>query len=156
MRLQVRAMGAVAGGEIAPASRPAHEHPNAKSAKCAFVGDVGMPLAVSESYEKWPPWRDYVAATFCAFIGDDLVAKKAGEYHVELLHRRLDQAGVKMATEWPAPSPEPHEALLMMALYENHARWRLDVFAGECCHINPQAPAPTAAPGGPPVAASQQ
>ena len=117
-----------------------------------------MPQAVSESYEKWAQWRDHVAATFRAFFGDDLATKKAGEYHVELMHRRLDHAGVAMATEWAAPSAEPHEALLMMALYDNHARWRLDVVAGEWRHINPPAPAPTqnAALGGPPVPAPQQ
>ena len=38
------------------------------------------------------------------------------------MHRGLDQAGVNVATAWAAPSAEPHEALLMMALYENHAR----------------------------------
>ena len=70
-----------------------------------------------------------MAATFRAFIGDDLAAKKVGEYHVELMHRGLDHAGVDLATEWAAPSAEPHEAHLMMALYENHARWRLDVVA---------------------------
>ena len=112
---------AMAGGEIAPASKPAQEQPNAKCAKCAFAEDVEMPQAVSESYEKWAQWRDHVAATFHAFIGDDLATKKVREYHVELMHRGLDQAGVDMATEWAAPSSEPHEALLMMALYENHA-----------------------------------
>ena len=76
-----------------------------------------MPQAVIESYEKWAQWRNHVAATFRAFIGDDLPAKKAGEYHVELMHRGLDEAGVDMAIEWAAPSAEPHEALLMMALY---------------------------------------
>ena len=150
--------GAVARGEVSLASRPAQEQPNAKRAKCAFAGDVDMPQAVSESYEKWAQWRDHMAATFCAFLGDDLAAKKAGECHVEVMHRRLDQADVDMATEWAAPSSEPYEALLMMALYENHARWRLDVVAGEWHHINPpaSAPAQNAAPGGPPVAAVQQ
>ena len=107
----------MAGGDTAPASKPAQEQPNAKRAKCAFAGDVEMPQAVSESYEKWAQWRDHVAAAFRAFIGDDLAAKKVGEYHAELMHRGLDRAGVDMATEWAAPSSEPHEALLMMALY---------------------------------------
>ena len=88
----------VIGGEVALASRPAQEQPNAKHAKCAFTRDVDMPQAVSESCEKWAQWRDHVAATFRAFLGDDLAAKKAGEYHVELMHRGLDQAGVDMAT----------------------------------------------------------
>ena len=130
---------AVVGGETASASRPAQEQPNAKRAKCAFAGDVDMPQAISESYEKWAHWRDHVAATFRAFLGDDLAAKKAGEYYVERMHRRFDQAGVDMPSEWAAPSAEPHEALLMMALYENHARWRLDVVASEWRHINPLA-----------------
>ena len=133
---------AVVGGETAAASRPAQEQPTAKHAKCAFAGDVDMPQAVSESYEKWAQWRDHMATTFRAFLDDDLAAKKGGECHVELMHRVLDQAGVDMATEWAAPSARPHEALLMMALYENHARWRLDVVAGEWCHINPPAQAP--------------
>ena len=64
-----------------------------------------------------------MAATFRAFIGDDLAAKKAGEYHFKLMHRGLDQAGVDVAIEWVASLSEPHEVLLMMALYENHARW---------------------------------
>ena len=76
-------------------------------------------------------WRVHVAATFRAFIGDDLAAKKAGEYHVELMHFGLDQAGVDMATEWAAPSAKPHEALVMMAIHENHTRSRLDVVPGE-------------------------
>ena len=97
-----------------------------------------------------------MAATFCAFIGDDLAAKKAGEYHVELMHRGLDQVGVDMATEWAAPSSQPHEAFPMMALYENHAR--LDVVAGEWHHITPPAPAPAqnAAPWGLTVATPLQ
>ena len=99
-----------------------------------------------------------MAATFCASFGDDLAAKNTGEYHVELMHRGLDQAGVNMATEWAVPSSEPHEVLLMMAVYENHARWRLDMVAGEWRHINPPAPAPTlnAAVGGPTLAAPLQ
>ena len=96
---------AVAGGEVAPVSRPAQEQPNAKRAKCAFAGDVDIPRWLSESYEKWAQWRDHVAATFHAFVGDNLAAKKAGEYHAELMHRGLDQAGVDMATEWAAPHP---------------------------------------------------
>ena len=123
-------------------SRPAQEQPNAKHGKCAFAGDMDMTQAVSESYEKWAQCSDHVAATFLAFIGDDLAAKKAGEYHVELMHRGLDQASVDMATRWAAPSAKPHKALLMMALYENHARWGLDVVFGEWPHINPPAPGP--------------
>ena len=99
---------AVVGGEAAPASRRAQEQPNAKRAKCPFAGDMDMPQAVSESYEKWAQWRDHVAATFRAFLSDEWAAKKAGECHVELMHRRLDQAGVDMTTEWAAPSAEPH------------------------------------------------
>ena len=41
---------------------------------------------------------------------------------MKLMHRGLDQAGVDVATAGVAPLAEPHEALLMMALYENHAR----------------------------------
>ena len=81
---------AVLGGAAAPASKPSQEQPRAKRTKCAFVGDVDMPQAVNESYEKWAQWRDHVAATFHAFLSDDLAAKKAGEYHVELMHRELD------------------------------------------------------------------
>ena len=55
-----------------------------------------------------------MAATFRAFLSEDLAAKKAGEYHVELMHRRLDQAGVDMATEWAATLAEPHPALPMI------------------------------------------
>ena len=132
---------AVAGGKVAHASRPAQEQPNAKRAKCEFVGDVDMPQAVNESYENWAHWRDHVAATFGAFIGDDLAAKKATEHHVELMHRGLGQAGVDMATECAAPSAKPHKANLMMGLYENHARCRLDVIGGEWNHINLPAPA---------------
>ena len=51
-----------------------------------------------------------MAATFRAFLSDDWAAR-AGEYHVELLNRALHQAGVDMATEWGAPSAEPHKAL---------------------------------------------
>ena len=90
-----------------------------------------MPQAASELYERWSLWRDHVSATFRAFLNDDVAAKRAGEYHVELMHRGLDQAGVDVATAWAAPSVEPHEALLMMGLYETHARWKLDVVAGE-------------------------
>ena len=133
---------AVVGGAAAPATRPTQEEPRAKCAKCAFAGDVDVSQAVSESYEKWAQWRDHVAATFRAFLYDDLAAKKAGEYHVELMHRGLDQAGVDIATEWAAPLAESHEALLMMALYENQARWRLDVVTGEWRHINHPARAP--------------
>ena len=149
---------AMVGGEIAPASRPAQEQPNAKRANCTFTRDVDMPQAVSESYEKWAHWGDHVAATFCAFIGDDLAAKKAGKYHVELMHCGLDHAGINTAIEWAAPSSEPHEVLLMMALYKNHVRWRLDVVAGEWHHIKPPAPAPAqnAAQRGLTVAAPQQ
>ena len=85
-----------------------------------------MPQAASESYERWSMCRDHVSATFRAFLNDDAAAKRAGEYHVELMHRGLDQAGVDVATTWAAPSVEPHEALLMMGLYETHARWKLD------------------------------
>ena len=81
-----------------------------------------MPEAVSESYEKLAQWRNHVAATFRACIGDDLAAKKASKYHVELMHRVLDEASVDVDIEWAAPSSEPHKALLMIALYENHAR----------------------------------
>ena len=49
-----------------------------------------MPQTVSEFNEKCVQWRDHMAATFCVFIGDDLTAKKPGEYHVELMHRGLD------------------------------------------------------------------
>ena len=133
---------AVLGGEAAPAKGPAQQQPIAKSAKCAFVGDVHMPQAVSESYEKWAQGRYHAAATFRAFLSDDLAAKKAGEYHAELMNRGLDEAGVDMATEWAARSAEPHEALLMMAFYDNHAPWRLDVVVGEWRHINPLAPNP--------------
>ena len=97
-----------------------------------------MPQAASESYERWSSWRDHVSATFRAFLSDDAAAKRAGEYHVELMHR-----GVDVATAWAAPSVEPHEALLMMGLYETHARWKLDVVAGEWRHVNPPAHAPT-------------
>ena len=56
------------------------------------------------------------------------------------------------------PSSELHQALLMMALYENHACWRLDVVTGEWRHINPLAlaPAQNVALGGPTVAAPLQ
>ena len=101
---------AVVGGATARASKLAREQPRAKRAKCEFAGDVDMPHAVSESYEKWGEWRDHVAATFRAFLSDDLAAK-AGEYHVERMNRWFHQAAVDMATE-----------CLMMALYENHAR----------------------------------
>ena len=90
-----------------------------------------MPEAVKESYQKWAQWRHHVAATFRAFVGEDLAAKKSREYHAELMHRELDHARVDMAIEWAAPSSEPKEALLIMALYENHACWRLDVITGE-------------------------
>ena len=109
-----------------------------------------MPQAASESYERWSLWRDHVSATFQAFLSDDAAAKRAGEYHVELMHRGLNQAGVDVATAWAAPSVEPHEALLMMGLYETHARWKLNVVAGEWRHVNHPAQAPTqgAAPRG--------
>ena len=94
---------------------------------------------LSESYEKWAQCRDHVAATFRAVLGDDLAAKKARECHVELKHRGLGQAGVDIATECAAPLAEPHKALLMMALYERHAHWRLHLVAGEWRHINPPA-----------------
>ena len=100
---------AMVGGEAAPASRPAQEQPNAKCAKCAFAKDMYMPQAVSESYEKWAQRRDHVAATFRAFLSDDVAAKKAGEYDVELMHRGLDQAGVDMAIECKhATTPHGH------------------------------------------------
>ena len=134
---------AALGGAAAPAGRPAQDQPRAKRTKCAFAGDVDMPQAASESYERWSSWRDHVSATFRAFLSDDAAAKRAGEYHVELMHRGLDWAGVDVATAWAAPSVEPHEALLMMGLYEAHARWKLDVVAGEWRHVSPPAQAPT-------------
>ena len=70
-----------------------------------------MPEAVSESYANWAHRRDLVVATFYAFIGDDVAAKKARKYHVRLMHRGLDQAGVDMATEWAAPSSEPYKVV---------------------------------------------
>ena len=99
-----------------------------------------------------------MAATFRAFLTDHLAAKKAREYHVEMMHRGLDQANVDMATQWAGPSVEPPVALFMIALYENHTRWRLDVVAGEWRHINPpaQAPAQGIATRGPPGPAPQQ
>ena len=139
---------AALGGAAVPAGRPAQDQPRAKHTKCAFAGDVDMPQAATESYERWSSWRDHVSATFRAFLSDDAAAEGAGEYHVELMHRALDQAGVDVATAWAAPSVEPHEALLMMGLYETHARWKLDVVAGEWRHVSPpaQAPAQGAAP----------
>ena len=113
---------AVLGGAAPHAGRSAQDQPRAKRTKCAFAGDVDMPQAASESYERWSLWRDHVSATFRAFLSDDAVAKRAREYHVELMHRGLDQAGVDVATAWAAPSVEPHEALLMMGPYESHAR----------------------------------
>ena len=133
---------AMLGGAAAPAGRPAQDQPRAKRTKCAFAGDVDVPQAASESYEGWSLWRDHVSATFRAFLSDDMAAKKAGEYHVELMHRGLDQASVDVATAWAAPSVEPHEALLMVGLYESHARWKLDVVAGKWRHMNPPAQAP--------------
>ena len=65
--------GAVVAGGVAPASMPVTR------AKGAFVGDVDMPQAVRKCYEKSAQW-DHVVATFSAFIGDDLAAKKAGDY----------------------------------------------------------------------------
>ena len=107
-----------------------------------------MPQAASGSYERWSSLRGHVSATFRAFLNDDAAAKRADEYHVELMHRGLDQAGVDFATAWAAPSVEPHEALLMMGLYETHARWKLDAVAGEWRHMSlpAQAPAQGAAP----------
>ena len=131
---------AVMGGAAAPAGRPAQDQPRAKRTSCAFAGDVDMPHTASESYGRWSLWRDHVSATFWAFLSDDAAAKKAGEYHVELMHRGLEQ-GVDVATARAAPSVEPHEALLMMGLYESHARWKLDVVAGEWRHMNPPAQA---------------
>ena len=128
---------AAVGGTAAPAGRRAQEQPRAKRTKCAFARDVDMPQVASESHQKWAHWIDHVVTTFCAFLSDDLAAKKAGEYHVERMCG-LDQAGVDVATTWAAPSAEAHEALLMMALYEKHARWRLDVVVGEWRHINPR------------------
>ena len=141
---------AVLGGAAAPAGRPAQDQPLAKRTKCAFAGDVDMPQAANESYERWSLWRDHVSATFRVFLSDDVAAKKAGEYQVELMHRGLDQAGVDVATAWAAPSVEPHEALLMMGIYESHARRKLDVMVGEWRHMNPlaQAPPQGAAPRG--------
>ena len=83
-----------------------------------------------------------MAAPFRAFIGVDPVAKKAGEYHVPLMHRGFDEARVDMATEWATLSSEPHEVVPMMALYENHACRCLGVVAGDWRHINPPAPTP--------------
>ena len=141
---------AVLGGAAAPARRPAQDQLRAKRTKCAFAGDVDMRQAANKSYERWSLWRDPMSATFRAFLSDDAAAKKAGEYHVELMHQGLDQAGVDVATAWAAPSVEPHEALLMMGLYESHASWKLDVVAGEWRHMNPPAQAPPqgAAPRG--------
>ena len=109
-----------------------------------------MPEVASELYERWSQWRDNVSATFRAFLSDGMAAKKAGEYHVELMHRGLDQAGVDVATAWAALLVELHAALLMMGLYESHERWKLDVVAGEWRHMNPPAEAPPqgAAPRG--------
>ena len=118
------------GGGAAPTDKPAQENPRAKRAKCAFAGDVDMPKRstslMSNGHSGGTTWRPPSVP-----FGDDLAAKKAGDYHVEPMNRGLDQAGVDMATESTAPSSEPREALLMMALYENHAQWRLDVIAGQ-------------------------
>ena len=141
---------AMLGGAAALAWRPAQDQPRAKRTKCAFAGDVDMPQAASESYERWSQWRDHVSATCRAFLSDDMAAKKAWEYHVELMHRGMDWAGVDVATAWAAPSVEPHEAILIMGFYESHARWKLDVVAGEWRHMNPPAQGPPqgAAPRG--------
>ena len=87
---------------------------------------------------------------FPGFLSDDMAAKKGREYHVELMHRGLEQASVDVATSWAALSVEPHEALLRMGLYESHTRWKLDVVAGEWRHLKPPAYAPPqgAAPRG--------
>ena len=103
------------GGAAAP-GRPAQEHPHAKRSKCAFEEDVDMPQAAKESYEKWTQWRDHVAAAFRAFLADDTATKEAGDHNVELMHCRLDQAGVDVATAWGASSAEPDEALPMVDL----------------------------------------
>ena len=55
---------AIAGSEIARSGRPAQEQQNATRAQCAFAGDVDMPQAVSESYEKWAQCRDHIAPLF--------------------------------------------------------------------------------------------
>ena len=89
------------GGAAAPAGRPAQDQPRAKRTKCAFAGVVDMPQVASESYEQWTQWRDHVAATFRAFLSDDMAASKAGEYHVELMPRGLHQAGVDESMGWP-------------------------------------------------------
>ena len=75
-----------------------------------------MPQAANESYENGTQWRDHVAAAFRAFLGDDMATKKAGDHHVELMHRGLNQAGVDVATAWGALLAEPVEALLMVDL----------------------------------------
>ena len=139
---------AALGCAAAPAGKLAPGQPCAKRTKCAFAGDVDMPQAANASYEKWTQWRDHVAATFGAFLSHDMAAKKAGEYHVEVMHRGLGHAGVDVATAWAAPSAKTHEALLMIALYESHARWKLDVVAGEWRHVNPLAQAPPLRAGG--------
>ena len=38
-----------------------------------------------------------MSATFRAFLSDNMAAKKAGEYHVEPMHRGLEQAAVDVA-----------------------------------------------------------
>ena len=133
---------AALGGAAAPDGRRAEDQLRAKRTKCAFAGDVDMPRAASEVYGEWTQWRDHVAATFRVFLSDDMAAKKAGEYHMEVMHRGLDQVGVDVATLWADPSAEPHEGLLIMALYESHPRWKLNVVAGERRHMNPPARAP--------------
>ena len=55
------------------------------------------------------PTTKHVAATFRTFIRDDLAAKKAEEYDVDLKHHGLNHARVDKASEWAAPSSEPHE-----------------------------------------------
>ena len=123
------------GGAAALAGQPAPDQPRAKGSKCAFAGAVDMPEAATELYERWTQWRDHVSASLRAFVSDDVAARKDGEYHVELMHRGLAQTGVDVATSWAAPSAEPGEALLVMALYKSHARWKPDALAacGVCC-----------------------
>ena len=50
--------------------------PNVPSAHSLGTWTFSRRLA---SHENWAQWGDHVAATFRAFIGDDLAAKKARE-----------------------------------------------------------------------------
>ena len=107
MQQQAEAAGArplpADAGTSTSASRPDMQSSAPKRQKVAFANDEDVPQAETPAYEAWAAWRDSAGGTLRAFLTDEAVAKMAADYHVTLMQRRLNQAGVDVAVGWAAP-----------------------------------------------------